>query len=53
MSLLFNPDLGVPDIARLTQLKESERAARANPFTAATFDEETYPSSAVSIVLDD
>jgi hypothetical protein len=38
--LLFNPDLGVPDIARLTQLKERERAARANPFTAATFEEE-------------
>ena len=40
MSLLFNPELGVADIARLTQLKERERAARANPFTAATFDEE-------------
>jgi hypothetical protein len=40
MSLLFNPELDVPDIARPTQLKERERAARANPFTAATFDQE-------------
>jgi hypothetical protein len=40
LSLLFNPDLGVLDIVRLTQLKERERAARANLFTAATFDEE-------------
>ncbi len=40
MSLLVNPDLVVPDIARLKQLKERERAARANPFTAANFDEE-------------
>ena len=38
LSLLFNPELEVPDIARLKQLKERERAARANPFTAATFD---------------
>ena len=38
LSLLFNPVLQVPDIARLKQLKERERATRANPFTAATFD---------------
>ncbi len=28
------------DITLLKQLKERERVARANPFTAATFDEE-------------
>ena len=38
LSLLFNPALEVPDIARLKQLKERERAAHANPFNAATFD---------------
>ena len=38
LSLLFNPALQVPDIARLKQLKEGERAARAYPFTIATFD---------------
>ena len=30
----------VPDIASLKQLKDRERAARANPFTAAKFDAE-------------
>ena len=40
LSLLFNPELEVPDIASLKQLKDRERAARANPFTAATFDAE-------------
>ena len=40
LPLLFNPELDVPDIARLKQLKERGRAARANPFTAATFDVE-------------
>ena len=40
LSLLFNPELEVPDIAKLKQFKERERAARANPFTAGTFDVE-------------
>ena len=40
LSLLFNPELEVPDIASLRQLKDRERAARANPFTAAKFDAE-------------
>ncbi len=40
ISLLFNPEMEVPDIARLKQLKDRKRAARANPFGAATFDEE-------------
>ncbi len=30
----------MPDIARLKQLKDHKRAARADPFTAATFDQE-------------
>ena len=38
LSLLFNPALEVPDIARLKQLKERERVAHANPFNAAMFD---------------
>ena len=38
LSLLFNPELEVPDIARLKQFKERERAAHVDPFTAATFD---------------
>ena len=38
LSLRFNPVLEVPDIARLKQIKERERAAHANPFNAATFD---------------
>ena len=37
LSLLSNPELEVADIARLKQLNERERAARANPFTATTF----------------
>ena len=40
LSLLFNPELEVPDLASLRQLKDRERAARANPFTAAKFDAE-------------
>ncbi len=40
MPLLLDSDLGFPDIARLTQLKERKHAPRANQFTAATFDEE-------------
>ena len=46
LSLLFNPELEVPDIARMKQLKERERAARANPFTAATFDAEMLKEKA-------
>jgi hypothetical protein len=40
LSLLFNSDLEVPDIALLKQLKDRKRVARANQFTAVTFDEE-------------
>jgi hypothetical protein len=39
LSLLYNIDLEVPDIARLKQIKEQEKAELANPFNSKRLKE--------------
>ena len=39
LSLLHNPELEVPDIERLKQIKEREKIVRANPFNAKSIRE--------------
>ena len=41
LSLMFNPELKIPDIARLKQLKERQRTELANPFNAKVLKEKS------------
>ena len=50
LSMLFNPDLKVPDNLRAKQLKDRERAKLANPFTTKRAKDKTAKKDAEEAV---
>ena len=49
LSCMFNPELEIPDIARLKQLKDRQKKALANPFNAKQLRAKSIRSAKVAV----